>query len=148
VQQVEEGECPAGDLDDEQRGYAEAEGGVFCHCGVCVVCGVWDGLVRWVAALMLYGGEARGVSRRLKLGSWLLRYRGIVQIFVKLRYVSLSPLPKLRPRKRENGGYSIARKTCKKANLRKCDSEVRPECDEKDKTKRGWGISVIISPHK
>jgi hypothetical protein len=58
VQQVEEGECPARDLDDEQRGYAEAEGGVFCHCRG----------VGWVAGLMLYGGEARGGKSWIEVG--------------------------------------------------------------------------------
>jgi len=38
VVEIEECEGPAGDLDDEQRGYAEAEGGVLAHC-VCVLFG-------------------------------------------------------------------------------------------------------------
>jgi len=41
--EIEQGEGPAGDLDDEQRGYAEAERGVLAHC----VCGLCSGLVRF-----------------------------------------------------------------------------------------------------
>ena len=40
--EIEQGEGPAGDLDDEQGRYAKAERGVLAHC----VCGLFGGFVR------------------------------------------------------------------------------------------------------